>query len=129
MANLQLDDVFKLVDQAISVKKEHLAIDILKDCLKQAVEVVDKFQADMEDAKSRTIRYFVADVFRGDVRSTNDRALALQYAGSEDAFVIDSDTNEWLISAEEDVEGSKQTIEQILAAPEEGADVGNEEQG
>lgn len=41
-------------------------------------------------------RYYNASLFTGSVRGTNDEATALNIAGSEDDFVLDSETGEWL---------------------------------
>ena len=43
-----------------------------------------------------TFRFYIADLFNGHVVGTNDEAKAADYASSEDYFVVDSQTGEWL---------------------------------
>lgn len=47
-------------------------------------------------------RYYIVDLFNGCPTGTNDKAIADNYALSEDAFVIDTETNQWLSSSASD---------------------------
>jgi len=41
-------------------------------------------------------RYYITELFNGKIVGTNDSAVAEDYAGSEDCFVVDTITGEWL---------------------------------
>lgn len=41
-------------------------------------------------------RYYITDLFAGTVEGTNDSGLADNLSRSEDYFVVDSETGEWL---------------------------------
>ena len=41
-------------------------------------------------------RYYIADPFSGNVKGTNDEQVAGDYSQSEDFWVVDSETGEWL---------------------------------
>lgn len=45
-------------------------------------------------------RFLIACTFLGNVRGTNDQAAAEDFADSEYDFVIDIETNEWIIRDE-----------------------------
>jgi len=46
-------------------------------------------------------RYYITDLYDGDVKGTNDFETANNYAECEDYFVIDVEANEWMISGNE----------------------------
>jgi hypothetical protein len=48
------------------------------------------------------LRYYIVDLVDGLPLGTNDKVIAESYALSEDAFVIDTETNEWLSSSTSD---------------------------
>jgi hypothetical protein len=64
-----------------------------------------------ESGSEPKFRYFIASIFRGDVRGTNDETIARQSSDSEDDFVIDALTSTWLItedkSADADIQECK----------------------
>lgn len=47
-------------------------------------------------------RYYIVNLFDGCPTGTNDKAIAENYALSDDAFVIDTETNQWLSSSASD---------------------------
>ena len=53
-------------------------------------------------------RYYDASMFTGSIRGTNDEATALNVATSEDDFVVDTETGEWILS-----DGSRLPIEEL----------------
>lgn len=44
-------------------------------------------------------RYYITDTLEGLIVGTNDSVYALAAASSEDYFVVDSETGEWLTSS------------------------------
>ena len=44
------------------------------------------------------MRFYIVDTNDGEVRGTDNKTTAKEYAESEDHFVIDSETDKWLIS-------------------------------
>lgn len=40
-------------------------------------------------------RYLIVDTFEGRPFGTNDKARALEFAESEDFFVVDTETSQW----------------------------------
>jgi hypothetical protein len=50
-------------------------------------------------------RYYIVNMFDGRPSGTNDKSVADNYALCDDAFVIDTETNEWL-----DVSGNHSQI-------------------
>ena len=55
-------------------------------------------------------RYYDTSLFNGEVYGTNDKAIAEELALSEDDFVIDTETNEWILS-----DGTRQQIQEITS--------------
>ncbi len=53
-------------------------------------------------------RFYISSIFNGEVKGTNDEKVAKNMAGSEDDFVVDSETGEWLLS-----DGTRQPIEEL----------------
>lgn len=47
-------------------------------------------------------RYYIVNLLDGCPTGTNDKAIAENYALSDDAFVIDTETNQWLSSSASD---------------------------
>ncbi len=45
-------------------------------------------------------RYYIADTMDGCIKGTNDEAIAKSYAGVCEAFVVDIETNQWLMEDE-----------------------------
>jgi hypothetical protein len=43
-----------------------------------------------------TFRFYITDLFNGQVVGTNDEAKAMEFTSSEDYFVVDSQTSEWV---------------------------------
>ena len=43
-------------------------------------------------------RFYITDLFLGNLTGTNDAELAKQAATSEDMFVVDAETGNWLVS-------------------------------
>ena len=41
-------------------------------------------------------RYYITNLHEGDVEGTNDNQVAIDFAASEDYFVVDSERGEWL---------------------------------
>lgn len=41
-------------------------------------------------------RYYITDLFKGTVEGTDNSALADNLARSEDYFIVDTETGEWL---------------------------------
>lgn len=41
-------------------------------------------------------RYYITDLFEGEVRGTNDKEVAEQFAPCDDYFVVDALTGEWI---------------------------------
>jgi hypothetical protein len=48
-----------------------------------------------------TFKYYITDLHEGMVNGTNKRDVAESYATSEDYFVIDVESNEWLTTDNE----------------------------
>jgi hypothetical protein len=48
-------------------------------------------------------RYYITNLFEGCIKGTNDSEVASSYAESEDYFVVDTQTGEWLKSGAEKV--------------------------
>lgn len=46
-------------------------------------------------------RYYVTDLFEGCVKGTDDRVVAMQFAESDDFFVVDTETGEWMMEGGE----------------------------
>lgn len=43
-----------------------------------------------------SFRFLITDLFAGDVKGTNDPETAKEYAASDDFFVVDCETREWI---------------------------------
>ena len=52
-------------------------------------------------------RFYITDTVFGNVMGTNDEAVANHYAESEEAFVVDTKTGEWILS-----DGSHKTVDE-----------------
>ena len=52
-------------------------------------------------------RYYITDLYEGVVAGTNDEDNARNFTSSDDYFVVDSDTGEWLTA-----EGKREPIKE-----------------
>ena len=50
-------------------------------------------------------RFYITDTMMGEIVGTDDEDLAIEYAESEEAFVLDAQTGEWILS-----DGSRKEI-------------------
>lgn len=55
-------------------------------------------------------RYYITNPFNGCIEGTNNETVAISCASSEDFFVLDAETNEWLLS-----DGKRQQINETLS--------------
>lgn len=46
-------------------------------------------------------RYYIVDIAYGAPMGTNDETVAKDYSASEEAFVIDTESGNWLVSLDE----------------------------
>jgi hypothetical protein len=51
-------------------------------------------------------RFYITDLFDGNIKGTDDESTAANYAGSADFFIVDTETGEWLTE-----NGGRQEIE------------------
>ncbi len=49
-------------------------------------------------------RYYITDLMDGSIKGTDNEEVAGHYACSEDHFVVDTETGEWLLSSGERIE-------------------------
>ena len=61
-------------------------------------------------------QYYITDTMDGAVRGTNDHQTAKIYAESEDYFVVDATTGEWLHA-----DGTRMPVEPSMILPPEDA--------
>ena len=59
-------------------------------------------------------RYYITSIFSGDITGTNDKDLAENIAMSEDDFVLDSETGEWILS-----DNSRNDVEETILAKDD----------
>lgn len=52
--------------------------------------------------------FYITDLNDGSIKGTNNEEIAKEFAASEDNFVVDTTTNEWVLS-----DFSRQKIEEI----------------
>lgn len=55
-----------------------------------------------------SFQFYITDLFEGSIRGTNIESVAVNYSTSEDYFVVDADSNEWL-----QADGTRVKIEEI----------------
>lgn len=53
-------------------------------------------------------RYYLCDAYDGSVKGTDNEELAKSYAESEDFFVVDTETGDWL-----QFDGSRVSVEEM----------------
>ena len=58
-------------------------------------------------------RFYITDTMEGNIVGTDDEDLAIEYAESEEAFVLDAQTGEWILS-----DGSRKEIHAITVQGE-----------
>ena len=49
-------------------------------------------------------RYYLVSIFNGDIKGTNDAAIAEEFRESQDDFVIDTETGTWLTDSNIDIQ-------------------------
>lgn len=60
-------------------------------------------------------RYYITDLFKGEVVGTNSKDLAAECAACEDFYVVDSETAEWLYFNSDHEDGfSREPIQERL---------------
>lgn len=101
MPELSHKQLLDLVDRAVDLGKSDLAVGLLKDALQQAMDT-----GDAADKSKPKFRYYLVSVFDGygNITGTNDRKIAEEFAGSEEDFIIDTETNEWIQAEAERVQ-------------------------
>lgn len=55
-------------------------------------------------AKKTKFRFYITELFDGEIIGTNDPKIASDYAAADECFVVDTETNKWLISNGTDLE-------------------------
>lgn len=60
-------------------------------------------------------RFYITDVHEGVVEGTNEEAVAVYFAESEDYFVIEAETGLWL-----QPDGTRDEIAEVASADKEG---------
>jgi hypothetical protein len=57
-------------------------------------------------------RYYITETVNGDITGTNDEAVARDLAKSEDNFVVDAETGQWLM-ADDDEQSIRETRHEV----------------
>jgi hypothetical protein len=63
-------------------------------------------------------RYYITDLFDGEVKGTNSADVAANYAAGEDCFVVDAKTGHWLQVDGESAEVQEASAQQGVTGPE-----------
>jgi hypothetical protein len=56
----------------------------------------------------KQFRYYITDLFDGKIVGTDDICVAINSSSCEDYFVVDTHTNEWLLS-----DGTREQIQEM----------------